>query len=448
MDRRGIKRIAENVEITPQLDLFQELPNVSQVEETRYATYAPNSLTPTGQEIIVDINDNEELFTDLFNSEIHFTYSVKTNDGQNLGNGNDNQKAFPGETVDLMFESAQLFINNDMVEHIQNYGISSHITDLLSYNKPARSSRLFTKDWFEDEAFGRDADDRACEQARARKLDASAQRRIVLKPNFALWRQRKFLPPSTKAKLVFRRSPDSVFLNSPGANVAAHVAANKINIHKFEVRVRRIKVSQETVSALLSVSSGGVKRSKQEVSSLPFAYPIRCLNHQSQTISTGQLSDQIHVNHQKLPNKVLLVLIRQEALTGNGGMNPLNFQHFGITEARLLIDGNPIDSPYEPSFENDNAKREYAALNHISFAKGHACHDTHGISYENFINGKTIFSWITRDHFEGSSTSHRQVSLSINVKFANATPYPITALVFLEQDKTLTLDLTGLARVK
>lgn len=123
-----------------------------------------------------------------------------------------------------------------------------------------------------------------------------------------------------------------------------------------------------------------------------------------------------------------------ERVNGSRALNPFNFESFNFNYLALFVDSNQIPSkPYQPNFTNSLYARNYSTLfsdSGISFS------DTgNDISYSDYPNGLTLFDFTAdmscRDHHWSVIKSG---TLRFEVRFAQALPSTVTAIVYAEFD--------------
>ena len=435
---RGVKRPhTENgtEEISDQLDLLREPPTHSQVTSGRWTFHNPPDLNPMASDVRIMAPRSDSEFTDLSDARLMIDYQVVQANGAAIG-GQDAFTCYPGDFGDLLFESAQLRINNTLVEHVDNYGVTSYIQTLLGSTPAAKSSRLKAEGWYDDDTRGRaqgtaDAD----ETVRRTDIQNSITQKLVLRPKFALCQQRRMFPPGTEFEFLFRRAPNNFFLMADGAGNIM-----RIKITRAVLRVRRYLIDESVYSALFSAATGVGPGTPSTAGY--FQYPNKTLETTEHTIAAGVTNHTINIPTLKRPNKVLVVFVRQDAHGGIHDQNPVQFQNLDVSSAELKFDGTPVDQEIECDFRaNGSTSRAYSNLFDVAFRSSR--HDSHGVTTEEFRNYSTIFAWNTQDLI-GSGVDKRQtVSLSASFKMRQPTGNVITALVIRETNRRVHLGADG-----
>ena len=260
--------------------MFKEPPISSQIEGGRWTFHRAADLNPHGSEIKINVSRSDEEFTDLSETFLVLEYKIEGINGAALNADAANINVYQGDHGDLLFNSAQLRINNTTVEYMSNYGITGYLQTLLSHTTSAKKTRLSSEGWFEDDARGANLPaNNAAVVPRKQKLINSNKQVLVLRPKFSLCQQRRLFIPGTEFEFLFRRSPKESFLT--GTDDA--VAAVRINIISAEMRVRRYNVDNQVYTALLTAASGSSANdaTKEPVT---FAYPSKVLSTSEFTI--------------------------------------------------------------------------------------------------------------------------------------------------------------------
>ena len=98
----------------------------------------------------------------------------------------------------------------------------------------------------------------------------------------------------------------------------------------------------------------------------------------------------------KIPNRVIVVFVDNDAFHGSYTTNPFNFKHMNISEIGLSINGQPV--PYSEPLKlhfGDDGYGEYIRAYHALFTGTDIKCSDHGnnISRTDFGDGYTIFTF-------------------------------------------------------
>ena len=130
--KRGRKR-RHNEEITHKLDLLQEPPNSPQISGRRWTYHNPVDLNPNATDIRITVPQSDDEFIDLYDAALVITLSVINADGSDLDDDTSNVTVYQADHGDILFQLAQLRINNTATGYIDSYGVLGYITESESY---------------------------------------------------------------------------------------------------------------------------------------------------------------------------------------------------------------------------------------------------------------------------------------------------------------------------
>ena len=179
-----------------------------------------------------------------------------------------------------------------------------------------------------------------------------------------------------------------------------------------------------------------------------FVVPIT-INKGTQDI----IIDNVHSG--AVPNRAFIAFVDHRAFNGSHNLNPYNFQNFGVNHLQLYINGNPVGGPPKmPNFNKGWYSREYYDLFKVT-NQDHI--DTCiTINKENFVRGNNIFAFkCSPDMTVGGAKALgfynpiKYGAMRLHVRFDEALPQAVTALVYIDfdtfleinQDRTVTYDI-------
>ena len=137
-----------------------------------------------------------------------------------------------------------------------------------------------------------------------------------------------------------------------------------------------------------------------------------------------------------LPRRIIVVMVREDAVHGNYNRDPFNYQHFILAEFSLKLGSEQIPLPelkcnmdYDSS---DILKPLFSALlaNHLLFSN-----EELGINPSNYRNGNVVLAWDLSQMPPSQSfemTQEKPVSLILKPRRANN--FVINVIVYSEYD--------------
>ena len=187
--------------------------------------------------------------------------------------------------------------------------------------------------------------------------------------------QERYMLNEVGVKIKLVRSKDSFCLMS--------AVACKVQIVHASLFVKKVKLMPSVFLAHAKTLEGGTAK-----------YPIRRVVCKSFTVPQNYLD----VSHEKLfsgqlPTRIVVGLVSNRAFNGHLTSNLFNFQHFGLNEIALYLDGQQQHAvrPIQPNYEMEQYIRAYDSL----FAgTGRQCRDEGlFISREDYCDGYALYAF-------------------------------------------------------
>ena len=205
----------------------------------------------------------------------------------------------------------------------------------------------------------------------------------------------KLLPPNTVLDIDFGRH-DSGFLLLTKHNNRNYI----LQMESCELLTRLVDMDEEITAEIDSVSISGTME--------------------------GNL----------LPRRIIVVMVREDAVHGNYNRDPFNYQHFNLAEFSLKVGSEQIPLPElkcnMDDDSNDILRPLFSALlaNHSLFSNKEL-----GINPSNYRNGNVFLAWDLSQMPPGQSfemTQEKPVSLILKLRRANN--FVINVIVHTEYD--------------
>jgi len=196
--------------------------------------------------------------------------------------------------------------------------------------------------------------------------------------------------------------------------------------------VRKVKLSPSVFLAhAKTLEKGTAKYPIRRVVCKSFTIPQHYLDASHEKLFSGQL-----------PTRVVIGLVSNRAFNGHGESNPFNFQHFGLSEIGLYLDGQQQYAlkPIQPDYEHGQYIRAY---NSVFAGTGKICKDEGlYISREDYTNGYALYAFdLTADLGEDDHFSLiRQGSVRLNLKFSAALQATVTVVAYAEFENVIEVD--------
>jgi hypothetical protein len=172
----------------------------------------------------------------------------------------------------------------------------------------------------------------------------------------------------------------------------------KVDILDACLFVRRVQISPTIANA-----HAKVMQTKNAL------YPIHRIEIDQATVPVGaRVTSKDNFFGGRIPRRVIVALLSNDAVHGDLTKNPFNFQHFGLEELELSVDGEPVaGTPLTCNFDANLHVRAYYNMFH-ALNKGYKDAGL-DISYSDFCNGYSLFCFDLTADGCGSSSEHFEV---------------------------------------
>ena len=208
-------------------------------------------------------------------------------------------------------------------------------------------------------------------------------------------------------------------------------ATFKIKLHDVKLLVRKMKISPSVLVAhAKALEIGNAK------------YPIRRVITKSFTISAGNWDfSQENVFSGRLPSRLTVAFIDNNAFNGAFDKNPFNFKNYYLTQIKIFIDGQAHQiKPIECNFPNNQSITGSMSL--FCGSGKYMKDDGNEISREDYANGFTLYSFDLSPDLNGDDHFNliKEGSIRIDVKFGTALPNTVNCIVHSEFENILEID--------
>ena len=173
-----------------------------------------------------------------------------------------------------------------------------------------------------------------------------------------MFQQEKLLLSKTDINVVLTRAANEFCLMS------AKKKEYKVIFNDAQLLVQRVSATDKTSVAIEKALERG--RAK---------YTVNKIQCKDITIPPGNRSiTEDRLFNGKIPNRVIIVFVDNDAFHGSYSTNPYNFQHMNVSEIGLSINGQP--PPYSEPLKlifNDNGSGQYIRAYHALFSGTFIC---------------------------------------------------------------------------
>lgn len=232
----------------------------------------------------------------------------------------------------------------------------------------------------------------------------------------------KYLPPNIRLQVTFRRASDNFCLQKEENDAGEY----KVVFENLSITMERLEVEPE-------INKKYFQNLKAYVPTFQFTQNV--LKTYSVIKDSKDLSYYNIFFGNRLPDKVYLMMVDQDAFSGTMTKNPYNFKNFGFTDAYLKH--NSECEPNEP-YSFDSLTRCYQAFLENT-GTGPLDLNTVPVSLDEYQGGYCILAF-NRTPGKRRGISHMKGGqLSINLKTMTGLPNNVTVLVYASYDSKLEL---------
>ena len=144
----------------------------------------------------------------------------------------------------------------------------------------------------------------------------------------------------------------------------------------------------------------------------------------------------------KIPTKVIIGLVSNEAFVGDWQKNPFNFTHMDLNSACLVVDGCPLlTQPWQPDFKWGLYAETYHSL--LKSSGMYPSDWSNRMSAEQFEGGSMLLSWdlMPDDSDCVAYLSPRRLGLvKASLRFARPLPATTTLIAYAQYDNLVVID--------
>ena len=213
-----------------------------------------------------------------------------------------------------------------------NYAYGAYLQTLLGARECCKDTILWERGFIKDK-FGDDfdsVDDTKNTALKSRRCSGNLKRMVIPLHNDLMTAQ-SYIPPNTKFTITFKRTEDKFVLMQGDAS------EYKVDLSNIFLKVRKYDVSEE-------VKKYYSKMLKTKPLVIPYTKNI--FKMYTKTQGDFDLSNYNLFQASRLPDRVYVLMVEQDAFQGNFKKSPFHFQNFNMKEASLVV--NDVCEPSTP----------------------------------------------------------------------------------------------------
>lgn len=430
-----------------ELELFQMPPTNVTEEESRKVDFFPVTSLARQGPIIFQLTADDYHYIDTSDAILYLQCCIVNRDGTdiprqtNVGGhnvANPHRLVYPENLFGAsLFKNLEVYLNDKLISENDNlYPYRAYIQTIITYSKAVKDTvlqtSLFTVNTQQiDENFApvlvAGANTNVGQVIRWQSTQFSKRFEVATRLYSEIFNINRLLPDGSKLKIVLHPHESAFCLKSPN-----NAQGYRVIIDHARLRIRHTKITD----------SVRIAHAKTRLT-MPMIYPFNKTIMKFYTHPAGHsdISENNLVTG-NLPKKVTIGIVRSEGFHGHYEYSGLNFAHFHVSNIGLRK-GN-INIPHDPlelDYANDIFHLAYLTLQD---GTGPLYRDNSpGISINEYKNyGCTLYCFDTRPSPASSEQFDlvTEGTLSLTIKLAQVTPYPVTVVVALEYDAYITID--------
>lgn len=425
----------------PELEVFENIPVQTSIEDTIIEELIPQSQLNTGAhvEFIIKTADNEFIKPMETLLQSRFKVKLRKVDNTAITDADWAKVSLVNNAAHSMWAQIDVSIGESQTTaSLQTYPYKAYIDSVIHTSKEAKDTYQkligFTDDDFTNDKIHKpDTTRTKLIQPPTTATDKSIGCLCELWTplNIDLFRQPKDLIGGLTVKLrLIPSRPEFLFMCSD-ANIIPSIEFEDIYLH----------VSERTISGDVAL---GIM---QGLMISPAKYPINRCEVRSHTIDRGTMIrnlDNLIIG--TMPRKVYVAFTSNAGFGGSYTKNPFYFDNYNISSIACYVNSQMVSRrPQKPDYELPYFTKEYLNFLKVSGQFNNLIQTT--ITPEKYKTGYTIFAFdLTRDKSggflkEGYCDPPKKFSnLRFTVQFNSALTETISAIIFCEWDDLVIID--------
>ena len=210
-----------------------------------------------------------------------------------------------------------------------SYCYAAYLQTLLAAREWCKDTLLYSRGFVKDKLQKMDS---VTENDGLQKRNlAGNEKRMIIPIHNDLMTAESYLPPNTKLNIIFKRADDNFVIMQGDAN------EYKVDLSNLMIKVKKYDVSEDVkkyYSKMLKTKPPNI------------AYTKNVIRTYTKPKGDYDLSHYNLFQSSRLPERVYITMVEQDAFQGNSKKNPFNFQMFNLKEASLVV--NDVSEPSIP----------------------------------------------------------------------------------------------------
>jgi hypothetical protein len=317
------------------------------------------------------------------------------------------------------------------------YAYRALLETLLNYGKEAKTTWLQNEMFYKDTSEGIDQtnpDAKPVNNGLFIRYNLTKNSKLVdliARPHADLFHQNRSIIPNIDIRVKIMRSPAEFALMAPAGDPNAYM----VKIHSASLLVRSLEVSAEISSRHQEALQNGqtCKYPLHRCDVNTYSIPRGVMSHSRSAAITGQL-----------PVRIILGLVRNDAINGTYSLNPYDFSGHGLSFISLIVNGRTLTAkPITPQLTDPEDGLLYARAYETLFSGiDKQFQDAgSGIDISDYKKGYTLFAFkLSEDFGEEYFGLKKEGNLQIDLRFQKPIDHTLNVVLYHEYLNILEID--------
>jgi len=417
--------------IRSEADLFTVPPIDTTVEKTFFAEYKPTvNIRDCDAKLEFRIVGNSNQYLDFAESFFYCVVKVYQEDGKNLPK--DVNVGTTNLFMHSLFSQCEVYVSNELVSTSNNcYAYKAYLETLLSHGRDCLDTQGMCTLFFPDTDGGLITNNIGGLVKRKNAIKESKHVELAGRLKFDLAHQNRYILNDTDVIISLTRNKDEFALKTwidtkdPQIKPTVQFLDASLFVRKHELYPSIIVEHQkllQTQNAIYPIKKSGVKFCMIPAGNSTFI-------------------EENLFNTRKLPNRIVVGLVKSKAFNGDFENNPFRFEDFDMSYLSLSVNGYPMPiKPLTIDFSNSKSLLPYYLL----FSGLQISNEDHGLAlnYDDFKNGSTLFVFDLQGPCseDAPATPQKDGSIKLEINFSKALKEALHCVVYSEEVCMLQLD--------
>jgi hypothetical protein len=416
-----------------EFDVFARKPVQNAILDTNVVVYNPiSSVDQTDLEFLIPEDNDTYVDPDI---KLYIRGKFTKADGGDLDASD--HTAGTNNFLHSLFSQCTISLNGTNITQSGDlYYYRSYLETLLTYGTDASLSHLTNSYWYRDSG-----DMLPCDPTKA--VEATTNTGFVDR-----WNRQKqskviemygrihsdicnvpqFIIPGVRLQIKLTKAKQDIYLMNPTAD-----SKTKFKFLSAKLFVRRIRANPRILlahNATLNSNLAIYNMTRVELKTFSFSSGTQSLSIDNAVIG-------------RIPKRLLFTMMSNKDFSGSVSSNPYRFQHFGLRNFAMYVNGKQIPSE---GLSLDPGHEKTTVMGYKSLFEGSGIHHSNSglqITHDMYINGYFMLLFdLTPDMAasEGHASPAENGNIRIECNFGKALTEAITCLLYLEYDNSVRID--------